>query len=1627
MIIPIISGIIQPVFAANIAIKVYIDSYDSSSATVNLHWDQVQNVESGVIEYHVPSGAGFDTVKVPIDKTKNTATIDKIKNDLIYDFKIILTDSSSQTFIGQQFFLPQVSFYAEQVDQQPISIVGGGVETGVYPTIKLTWNMPKVFNNAKGSMEYASEALAQINGSIRKLNFTFNIAADKSLANVVVKMDPNNSDPDQQYTAVVSGDTDSARFSKVKFDDATGKLSFYIMGVKDDKTLVPSMTDIRLNNKDQVTGLYTLPQQITTANDNWYVLPHLEIRPGTIYKMSINTLFVDSEDKYIGSVAEGLSQNPLLGATDYTYTPIRFQLTKDTYDNIYVRINRINQGGVTMPRLYYEVQTSNVPSDQDTSWTTRKKLDDTYFNGEYAITVVTGINSKNTVYYRIIVKSDGVTDKIQSLKLPYIMQDDSAKPPVPKEIVVSKVDLAMPSAASGITDKSSNITITWDKPSNWDQIKNHLNKDVYFHFLLSVSEKDLDTSKLQMLEANGKEYGLFPVKYRLAKYVSANSPNIKDTGTKLVYTINGFDLFKGEDELGNLLTIQNTENYPNYLLPNKTYYMQMYTTLAADRGVVNDSLRMSEKSLTKSFTTLSPTGRDVAIPKYFEWVKTTVNPGSKTAAADATIEIRFDDLKINWDNYTTNHHADDSVVYDLYMSTRTDPDSFGDNPIGTTEVLGDVEFSKQTLGDITWVNATINKFTDIKNVSRFGKSLSPNTTYYFMVKVRLKMVNETPQYKESVETVLLPVTTPRGEATIPDNTAKRPVAPTDFAIAVDKNGDPMITGQTVTFEWTAQEDAAAYNLIATSIKVEADTPDDDSSIVQDSIYKSFKSVFGNKDNNIDGDVNKLTIDPKMAPVNFTYNSQTKKCRYTIDTWLYPNKIYYFSLRSEITNSNNESVWVSIPVTTSLIESPTMLQVVNDCELAFYWDDTTRDMTAENYNIMLKAAGETDYTLLSKSQYKIVKDDSIYYARTTPNAKLKPNTQYSLKIVRTTDNKVLSTLTMYTRNDYYEIDIKWQGYAIDPFSGFEIAIRTEDDSDYTVLNNQEDLEQYFHFTQTTYPYYIEKSNSNQNNNYYTYNTRIKLAEITLPNGTKQHRQLTPNTKYYIKVRAVKKDSSNSAAVTPSKYVGPVDTRTEFNQDDYDENENNTNVSAKFLDMIDKLEQDVFWDVNKKNGVTNKILVKDDKLINLLEGYGYFSCTIDVSQSPGYISSDEIYLAKDILKAMKSNNKSVIIKAKDIEYTIRPETFNVDGLEEFKSAKAVLGSKDVYLKISNTQSASMTLNTPTNTTASSKVNILSAQVVASKQTSASINALIKDKLYNDKTGIIQKKLAVIKNPNNLKVKDDAQKVNQYLDQLFEEVKSEVSYYLEDTLNGVGYTAGILGGKYNISKFSSPLGVRMPYKASSISNPYVIYGDVGNWQKLTQNLKYEDGYLNYFVAGPGKYTIFSAKDVASTVSDDSSAKPYISKLSLSYDLTTVFPGIDTSFNPDLNVTVKEIVLLYELISEAQNDTQVDIKATAKEYGLDKIINTTNVYRNITRQEAAAIVIKLYTQKIGTDYDKLKASYSKTIKDDNNIAEKYAVPVYLCLQMNIMTLDSNANFNPKVTINRAGIVVVLQKMLEA
>ena len=103
----------------------------------------------------------------------------------------------------------------------------------------------------------------------------------------------------------------------------------------------------------------------------------------------------------------------------------------------------------------------------------------------------------------------------------------------------------------------------------------------------------------------------------------------------------------------------------------------------------------------------------------------------------------------------------------------------------------------------TSIKFTVREFSqDNPGYAAFGKKLRPNTTYYFIARTRLSIKDEDQERERLSEyTPAVSVTTVKGEVGDGDESAKRPLAPTDFAIALDEEGNPKVSGSSVEFAW----------------------------------------------------------------------------------------------------------------------------------------------------------------------------------------------------------------------------------------------------------------------------------------------------------------------------------------------------------------------------------------------------------------------------------------------------------------------------------------------------------------------------------------------------------------------------------------------------------------------------------------------------------------------------------------------------------------------------------------------------------------------------------------------------------------------------------------------------------
>ena len=553
------------------------------------------------------------------------------------------------------------------------------------------------------------------------------------------------------------------------------------------------------------------------------------------------------------------------------------------------------------------------------------------------------------------------------------------------------------------------------------------------------------------------------------------------------------------------------------------------------------------------------------------------------------------------------------------MSLRTDPLSY--TLVGTTENPGgDIVFTGTGDPQSTSIRARISKFDEPGNVAVFGHELLPNTTYYIKARTRLVVQNKADpldiRSKESIDTTILPVTTIRLGVTPPDDSERKPLAPTDFAIAADEeSGQPLVSDNSVTFSWKRQEDDVIYQLIKTTQKV--NPTDEMADFSGDPEYLSFLQEYDLlSDNTADGAVYLDPADDSTHPGKFTYDSVTNTCTYTVDRRIFPNKLYYFSLKAvrvdingEIMDPPSESVWVSIPVTTSLIEAPLALEAVLGAELGFFWTDDTVGLTAEDYKVYVKGPSDANYKLMDRSRATVIKDTDgkTYYGRARD---LKADTYYDIKVTKGAGTVVYNKTSVKTRDACHEIEVKWTGKALDGYARYEIAIMEEGGSEYTVLTAA-DLEQYIDKTGAVLPYYPEETAQTVNSDKICYYAKIKSANVLMPAGFAAKQPLRSNVKYYIKVRAVKVDAVDTDMIAYSKYAGPVNIRTEFSQDDYDAVDREEQGKAVFLDKMDALEKRYYWRVAIGRSRSTTILLKGTRVANAMKNSPGDLFTVDLT--------------------------------------------------------------------------------------------------------------------------------------------------------------------------------------------------------------------------------------------------------------------------------------------------------------------------------------------------------------------------------------------------------------------------------
>jgi len=273
-----------------------------------------------------------------------------------------------------------------------------------------------------------------------------------------------------------------------------------------------------------------------------------------------------------------------------------------------------------------------------------------------------------------------------------------------------------------------------------------------------------------------------------------------------------------------------------------------------------------------------------------------------------------------------------------------------------------------------------------------------------------------------------------------------------------------------------------------------------------------------------------------------------------------------------------------------------------------------------------------------------------------------------------------------------------------------------------------------------------------------------------------------------------------------------------------------------------------------------------------------------------------------------------------------------------------------------------------------------------------------------------------------------LDEFIDKLVDDIEAELSEFIAGIVEGSGRTSGMTLKAEPITEFEVPMKIRLNHdNRKGLKQPYAYYSDAKSWRKISEDVTDSYGAVAFNARGTGKYAVFTPNNSMNDVPDDHWAKDSIDKFMSVYDLTGVFAGLDKSFSPGATVSVKELILLYgKVTGSTSGNAGTSIKKQAQNLGLDKLLNAANAARNVTREETAAVLVKLYCTKTGVDMGSLKTSKTIYIADDDKISNSKYASVAMSIDLGILELDEDSYFYPEKSITRAELITAFVKLLK-
>ncbi len=1504
--------------------------------------------------------------------------------DYIYDITVKTYNAENvQVGEGSTYYLADITFEGEcfnvmglngdildrAVEPEPVGATFGNytkIRSGYKPQIRLKWKLPRIYHPGVGGNHVAyltdlnDAQLDILSELVQRVGFRVSMNIGKGSINTL----------DKEFFNLTP---DSNGFVSVTLNASDG----IEPGTEYEKTNIGLIFENAAH--EQITLRST---KLRTDEEN-----HFLVR-------NIDSVFMD----YSNTLTS-------------IFTPIPFEITKVDIDKVEVKFQRVTNG--TYNELFYQVQYDSSIDDLYSSVNPWVKIPDAVLpQGELYGSEIVTINIPGTthpeMYFRVVFYDSGsALPRSSSLAVDLRgLGTDSGKPPLPKEIkVVAEYDrrkeVSVPSTtvpAPVVEIPMSDMVISFDKPliwkmRDWSVIKSeaYTDDDYVFHVLLGTYPPDTNPNPNQTatIGLKGTQTVYLPVKQKRV-YVFGKD-KLVENGNRLSIKLDGETLFKNL-VTGAKLAYDNNEDpsgdgvkgdYPEFLLPNTTYYMQIFTSRYKDMADIDNDIRinggLTNTSLSKisylspviSFTTWPLDELPVPMPVID--LTSVIHTEGGNLVLDG-IDVGYDRVlsEAEWRQYTDLAN-ERSIRYDFYISTSPTPESFGTTPVASRTVKYPDEAGEQRLHQLIDKVLKPDGSQDV---------IKPNTVYYVKAQATLivKPSGDDPFEMGSVFTPVKAYTTPRIDSGGFDIDQK-PRTPTEFGIAVDAEGNLRFSDAFVDLTWLHKESGVTYELICTSTGAIPQDPAELEAFLQnDTINQAFLNNSGET---------KLHI----ANPNALADANGSIIYHVTGDFLRPNQIYYFSIRAVRNRgqaNQTESMWVTQPVTTPMVKSPAFLEAVRDVEIGFNVFCTIAGTTADSMELYMKKAGTADsaYVKLIRSQYTVVKDGNTFYFRVY---NLEPNQWYDFKLYNKTGNVYYDQSTSSwrttpgnpverkTRDTLREIEVRWEGDGkVGEFYEYLLEMREEDDADYEKLSySSTGFTDYGYDLPTggRIKFYIEKTSLQvgQGSTKYIYYAKISGKPVKQANGTWKDMALKTNTQYFVKLWARNHGED-------SLHTGPVDIRTDFSQKDYDDQKKHDNVTEIFNLEAEKLTKKLYWVIDKGRSYAVRVLLKADTVAGLLASSQGSVVTVDLTgeaDNPSYV---EILVPQKVLEAIEANDTSLNLAFSGAEVTLNKGSIDLAALKQQALSS---GAKEAMLKLKIERNAGAKTALPSGMSALSRYHVLSASAVGSRYTSAELNTMIY-KILKDKTatgpfkyGILDRELTkVLQQVESYSYRSQTE-LKDMITSVISTVEAEMSVYLKDILEGGSGLSAALTVNKPITSFPGRVGIKLEYQyRSGLIVPYVNYGT--GWKEVSGAKAYAVQYALFRVEKPGEYAVVVGGSI--NVTPGSPYEGSIAKLAALYDLTKVFGK--TTILPSNPITGQQAIMVYALVSDRYDElTGLTPAQSVSKLGVGDVVSGAKLSGYLDNQTSVSLAVRLYADKLGVSASTMKPAKTIVIKNASAI----------------------------------------------